>query len=144
MTNINAEYAGSAASVVWTYSAATLDLSAHTRNITITPSMDVIDATAGQDQSRQFLPSFVGYEYSWEGLAQGTAGTVGVNMSTALAAGVTGTITVGPFGATAGYLRYQMPAFSRGLVHTMPYADVSTLSCTFATASGGTATVGTF
>ena len=144
MTNIGAEYAGSAASVVWTYGAAgTLDLSPHTRSITITPAMDTIDVTAGQDQSKQFIPSFVAWTYQWEGVAQGTTSAAGTVIATALQPGTTGTITVCPYGNTAGYLRYQMPAFTGGAVHSMPYADVVTLSCTFTTNSGGTATVGT-
>jgi len=144
MTNIGAEYAGSAASVIWTYGALSLDLSPHTRSVTITPTMDTIDATAGQDQSRQFIPSFVSYEYSWEGVAQGTTSSYGTIIAKALEAGTSGTITVGPFGTTSTYLKYTMPAFSRGCVHAMPYSDVATLSCTFATSSGGTATVTTF
>lgn len=138
MSNISAEYAGSAAYIEWIYPSGTLNLSPHTRNVTVTPTMDTIDATAGQDASRQFLPSFVSYEVSWEGVAQGTASNAGSTIAQALEAGVSGTVNIGPYGTAATYLKYTMPAFSRGCVHTMPYADVVTLSCTFATSSGGT------
>jgi hypothetical protein len=144
MSNIGAEYAGSAASVIWTYGTLTLDLSAHTRSITITPAQDVIDVTAGQDQSRQFIPSFTSWTYAWEGVAQGTTSSLGTIIATALQPATTGTITVGPYGTASGYLKYQLPAFTGGAVTTMPYSDVVTISCTFTANSGGTALVTTF
>ena len=143
MANIGAEYAGSAASVVWTYGTLTLDLSPHTRSITITPAQDTIDVTAGQDQSKQFIPSFTSWTYQWEGVAQGTTSAAGTVIAMALQPGTTGTITVHPYGTTAGYLKYTLPAFTGGAVMSMPYADVVTLSCSFTANSGGTATVGT-
>ena len=144
MANIGAEYAGSAAVVNWiTATYGTIDLSPHTRTITVTPAMDTIDVTAGQDASKQFIPSFVSWTYQWEGVAQGTTSGVGTQLAYAMQPGTTGTINVYPFGTAVGYLKYSMPAFTGGLVHSMPYADVVTLSCTFTTNSGGTATVGT-
>jgi hypothetical protein len=136
-----AEYAGSAAIVQWIHSAGTLLMSAETRSVSVTPSQDTIDATAGQDTSKQFLPSFTSWDVSWEGVAQnGTAGTV---YATALQPGNVGTLNVYPFGSAGSALKYSMPAFSKGAAIAMPYADVTTISTSWQTNSGGTMTVGT-
>jgi hypothetical protein len=118
-------------------------LSPYTRNITITPAQDTIDVTAGQDQSKQFIPSFTSWTYAWDGVAQGTTSTLGVTMGSALQPVTTGTITVCPYGTTTGYSKYTMPAFTGGAVMAMPYAGVVTISCSFTANSGGTATFGT-
>src|SRR5512143_1209258 len=130
-----AEYAGSAVVVQWIYSAGTLLMSAETRTCTITPSQDTIDATAGQDTAKQYLPSFTSWDVSWEGVAQnGTAGTV---YATALQPGNLGTLNIGPFGTAGSALKYSMPAFSKGAAISMPYADVVTISTSWQTSSGG-------
>ena len=137
-----AEYAGSATSVQWIWSGGTLNISADTRSVSVTPAMETIDATAGQDTSKQYLPSFTDWEVTWEGVAQnGTAGTV---YSQAMLPGANGTIIVGPFGTAGSALKYTMPAFCMGAAIAMPYSDVTTISATWKTASGGTLTAGTF
>jgi hypothetical protein len=137
-----AEYAGSATVVQWIWSGGTLNMSADTRSVSITPAMETIDATAGQDTSKQFLSSFTDWDVSWDGVAQnGTAGTV---YSQALAPGVLGTLTIGPYGTAGSALKYSMPAFCQGAAISMPYSDVTTISSSWKTASGGTMVAGTF
>ena len=137
-----AEYAGSAVVVQWIWSGGTLLMSPETRTCTVTPSQDTIDATAGQDTSKQFLSSFTSWDVSWDGVAQnGTAGTV---YATALQPGNLGTLNIGPYGTAGSALKYSMPAFAKGAAITMPYADVTTISTSWQTSSGGTMTVGTW
>ena len=137
-----AEYAGSAVVIQWIHGSGTLTMSGETRSCNITPSQDTIDATAGQDTTKQYLPSFTSWDVSWDGVAQnGTAGTV---YATTLAPGALGTVIIGPFGTAGSALKYSMPAFSKGVTIQMPYADVTTISTSRQTASGGTMTVGTF
>ena len=137
-----AEYAGSASVTQWIWSGGTLNLSAETRNVSVNTSMDTIDATAGQDVNKVYLPSFSSVEIAWDGVAQnGTAGTV---YSQALLAGNLGTLNVGPYGTAGSSVKYSMPAFCLGLSTTMPYADVVTVSTSWQTASGGSLTTSTW
>ncbi len=138
-----AEYAGSAVYVQWIHSGGTLVLSGETRTCSVTPTTDTIDATAGSDVNKVFLPSFVEWEVSWEGVAQEntTVATSGTAYAQALTPGRQGTVNVGPFGTAGSALKYSMPAFCRGGAITMPYADVTTVSTSWQTSSGGSMTV---
>lgn len=137
-----AEYAGSALALSWITSAGTLDLAPHTRQFTITPDQTTIDATAGSDVNRQFLPSFVDYQISWQGVAQD--GTSGTALAQRLKAGVTGTLIAGPAGTVAGEVKFTIPAFSLGATYDVPYADVVTLAADFQVSSGGAVTIGAY
>ncbi|MBK9497762.1 MAG: hypothetical protein IPO08_25270 [Xanthomonadales bacterium] len=135
------EYAGSASVVQWITSAGTLAMSGDTRSLTITPSQDTIDSTAGSDTSKQFIPSFTTWDVSWEGVAQdGTAGTA---YMARLAPSTAGTLKVWPFGTAGSASLFTMPAFSMGAAISMPYSDVTTISANWSQSSGGTATWGT-
>lgn len=135
------EYAGSANVIQWITAAGTLAMSGDTRTLTITPSQDTIDATAGQDTSKQFLPSFTTWDVSWEGVAQN--GTADTAYMAQLAPSMSGTLKVYPYGTAGSSSLFTMPAFSKGGAITMPYADVTTISASWSQASGGTATWGT-
>jgi hypothetical protein len=136
-----AEYAGSAAVVTWVYSGGTLNMSADTRTVSVNTSMDTIDATAGQDVNKVYLPSFASVEITWEGVAQdSTQGTV---YAQALKNGNLGTVNVSPYGTAGSALKYSMAAFCLGLSTSMPYADVVTLSTSWQTASGGSLNITT-
>lgn len=141
-----AEYMGSAVVVSWVWSGGTLTLSGETRNCAVTPTQDTVDATAGSDPNRQYLPSFVDWTITWDGVAQNnaTAATAGTAYAQALLPGNTGTVTVGPYGTASNSLRYQMPAFSQGASITAPYADVVTVATSWRTSSGGTMSVGNY
>jgi hypothetical protein len=136
-----AEYAGSANVIHWVTTAGTLLMAGDTRSLTITPTQDTIDATAGSDASRQFLPSFTAWDVAWDGVAQN--GTAGTAYMAQLAPGVSGTLRVYPFGSAGSASVFTMPAFSNGGAISLPYADVATISTSWKTASGGTATWGT-
>ena len=138
-----AEYAGSACVVQWITSGGTLTISGETRKLGVTPSMDTIDATAGQDVNKVFLPSFTEWEVSWDGVAQDnvTPATSGTAYAQAMKPGVLGTVNVGPFGTAGSALKYSMPAFCLGAAIDIPYADVVTLSTGWKTSSGGSMTV---
>ena len=137
-----AEYAGSASVTQWIWASGTLSLSAETRSVSVNTSMDTIDATAGQDVNKVYLPSFASVEIAWEGVAQdGTAGTV---YAQALKNGNLGTINIGPYGTAGSALKYSMPAFCLGLSTSMPYADVVSLSTSWQTASGGSLSITTW
>jgi len=139
-----AEYAGSAVVVQWIHSGGTLSMQGECRSCGVSSSMETIDATAGSDISKVFLPSFAEWEVTWEGVAQDntTAATSGTAYTTALAVGKLGTVIVGPFGTAGSAVKYTMPAFCQGHSTNIVYNDVVTLSTSWKTSSGGSMTVG--
>lgn len=137
-----AEYAGSVMALSWIHPNGTADLAAHSRQFTLTPTQTTIDATAGSDANRQYLPSFVDYAPSWQGVAQdGTSGTI---FAQALKAGINGTLIYGPQGTATGAPKYTVPAFSLGLVTDSPYADVTTWACEWQVTAGQSVTIGAY
>jgi len=140
-----AEYAGSANYIQWITTAGTLVMSGETRSLQITPSQETIDATAGQDTSKQFLPSFTTWDVSWEGVAQDHTGTAiaGTVYHSRLAPGTNGTLKVYPYGTAATSALFTMPAFAKGPAMSSPYSDVVTIATSWSVSSGGTATWGT-
>lgn len=141
-----AEYAGSAVVVTWVWSGGTLNMAGECRSCAVNTSMDTIDATAGSDVNRVYLPSFSSVEITWEGVAQEntTAATSGTAYAQALKAGNLGTLTVGPYGTATNSLKYSMPAFCLGLSTTLPYADVATVSTSWQTSSGGSLSISNY
>jgi len=119
------EFAGSAAYLGWVYSGGTITFHADMRTFDWTPTLNFIDATAGQDTFENILPSYgVGGDFSAELLAQ-VDGTV---LATALARQTKGTVIYGPEGTASGKLKYSIPAYSEGPQWSSPFDDVTTIS----------------
>lgn len=120
-----AEYAGSAMYLGWKYSGGTIALKPDFRTFGWAPTMNFIDATAGSDTYEQLIKSFgTGGEFSVELLAQ----TGGTALAAALDRGTKGTVIYGPYGNTAGYLRYLIPSYSTGPQWNSPFNDVTTVT----------------
>jgi len=142
-----AEYAGSACVIQWiqnrTGAPGTLDLSAHTRSVTVESTQETIDATAGQDANLNFLTSFVDWTVTWNGVAQNNAASLGTSIGSALQPGVAGTVVVEPFGTAVGGEKYTLPAFVSSSSHEFPYDDVAVLTAEWKPSAGQTMTYGT-
>jgi hypothetical protein len=121
------EYVGSQCYVSWVWSGGTIELYTDARNFSYTPSVDLVDATAGADISRRRLLSFKDGQASLSALAQ-YDGTAFVN---ACAEGRSGTLTWGLSGTVSGRPKSVMPAFSQGVTQTAPYSDVATYDVTW-------------
>lgn len=119
------EYAGSAMYLGWKHSGGTVTMQTNARTFSWAPTMNFIDATAGADTYEVLLTSYgTGGEFSVETLAQ-TAGTA---LAAALDRGKKGTVIYGPYGNTAGNLRYLIPSYSTGPQWSSPFNDVTTLT----------------
>lgn len=134
-----AEYVGSAAVLQWIWSGGTVSLTPDFRNIQWAPSLDYIDATAGQDTTRQRLPSFK--DATLSATMVGQSGTAS-DYAAALDAGVSGTVIYGPSGTVAANRKITMPAYAGGLQFTSPYDDVTETSIEFT--ANGAYTLGTY
>ena len=132
------EFAGSALVATWTTSTGTTNLQTDFRNVSYTPSLELIDATAGADQYRQSLPSFSGAEFSFAGIFPNT-GTI---LQAQLKEGMIGTILYQPAGTALGFTKITMPAISMGAAYNQPYNDIVEIACTF-TVYNGTVVYGT-
>ena len=120
-----AEYAGSAAYIAWIHAGGTTTLHQDQRTFDWTPTLNFIDATAGQDTYENLFPSYgVGGDFSTELLAQ-SDGTVIIN---SLDRGARGTVVFGPEGSVAGKIKYSIPAYSEGPQWATPFDDVVTIT----------------
>lgn len=121
------EYSGSAVYMIWVTASGTATLSGHQRTVSLNPTTEFIDATAGSDTYRVKIPSFTDIRVSYSGLAQ----TGGTALEDLLVEGTEGTITLGPEGTAAGKRKYTIGAFSHGVQYNMPYSDVTEMSVEF-------------
>ncbi len=132
------EYLGSIAIISWVYATGTIALNTEFRTWKYTPSVEMVDATAGADVNRRRIVSFKDGAVALSMLMQS-------NMSSAdysgLVEGQLGTITYSPAGTVAGALKLTIPAISQGVAINESYNDVVSLD--IAWQQNGARTVGT-
>lgn len=121
------EFSGSALVFQWIWSGGTATLSGDQRTVSLSPSVDFADTTAGSDARRTRLPTLKDASVSYSGLAQGG----GTATEDALAEGNQGTIILQPEGTAAGKRKYTIGAFSQGAKYNYPYSDVVEMTCDF-------------
>jgi len=126
-----ADYSGSALVVTWAYGTGTYTLTGDQRNFSYTPSIDLIETTAGADSNKNYISGPKDGQAQFEALMQtGTAAT-GTAIYSTLTEGNSGTLTWSPEGITATKPKYTMPAISLGASFGYPYADVVSVSVPF-------------
>jgi hypothetical protein len=133
----NNEYVGSASALSWTTTNGTTDLWAEGRNVTYTPSIDLIDATAGADTYKRKLASYKDASLTVANVAQ----TDGTLLVAQCPEGQVGTMLYYPAGTAVGREKVTMPAISMGVTRTSPYNDVVTYGLSFS--SNGPVVYGT-
>lgn len=114
-------FSGSALYLAWVYSGGTVTLQGDFRQFEWTPSLSLIDSTAGADTFREYIPGI------------GESGNIALSMVMqqngtaliqALAKGNQGTLIYGPEGTASGKPKSTIPAISKGPAYTQPYDDV--------------------
>lgn len=118
---------GSAAYVEWIHGAGTAVMNTDARNMTYTPSVDLIEVTAGADADKTYEPSIKSGTFSIDTLLQSAATT----LVTATLEGTKGTIKYYPEGTVTGKPLKTFPAICMGAVMSSPYADVTTFNCSW-------------
>ena len=126
------EITGKNLKVDWIYTdgtvtGGTIVLNTDYRTLSINPSIDLADTTAGADNDKTYIATIKDATIEWSGLYQ-SKGTV---LAAALEAGIGGTLVVYPEGTTSGNVKESYPAIAMGAKMTYPYADVVEISCTF-------------
>ena len=119
--------AGSTMVLQWIYSGGTISFAADERSVAWTPSVETIDATAGADTVRKRIISFKDATASVSLLDQtNAAGT-----ASALDAGVSGTLIIGPEGTATGKRKITFPSISQGAKYSWPFDNVAEITCDF-------------
>lgn len=119
--------AGSTMVLQWIYSGGTISFAADERSVSWSPSVETVDATAGADTVRKRLTTFKDATASISMVDQtNAAGT-----ASALDAGVSGTLIIGPEGTATGKRKITFPSFSQGAKYSWPFDGVAEITCDF-------------
>ena len=111
----------------WVWSGGTTSLAADYRTCTWTPTIDLVDTSAGADQSRTRIATIKDATAAFT-LVNQSGGTA---IKAALSPGIGGTLIIGPEGTATGKTKITMPALCNGATIEYPYADLSIMTCTF-------------
>ena len=118
---------GKDAVISWVWTGGTLNLATDYRSVSVKENVDTAETTAGADTHKTYLATIKSATIDYSALfpSGGTA------LYAALAAGMSGTLTVAPEGTASGKVSHAYPAISLGATYDTPYADVVTVNCTF-------------
>jgi len=131
-----ASYVGSSLILNWITAAATTSLSGDARTFTQNETIDTVDATAGADTQKQWLPGPKDRTANLTYLhQQGTADIV------LTYPGQIGTLDVYPQGSSTGSPKYSYPFLVNSYAKSIPYAGV--VEHTIGFLSYGSAVLGT-
>ena len=113
--------------IKWVYSGGTVVLSGDYTQFTDTPSVELLDESAGADEHRTYVPRLKDSSYAFSARHQdgGTA------LLTALDAGTSGTLIWSPEGTVTAKPKITTPAISQGASMNIPYGGLVEISCTF-------------
>ena len=118
---------GKDAYISWVWTGGTLNLNTDYRSVSVKENVDTAETTAGADTHKTYLPTIKSATIDYSGLFP----TGGTALYAALAAGMSGTLTVAPEGTASGKVSHAYPAICMGATYDTPYADVVTVNCTF-------------
>lgn len=118
---------GKDAYISWVWTGGTLNLATDFRTLALNESVDTAETTAGADTHKTYLATIKSASIDYSGLFP----TGGTTLYAALAAGMSGTLTVAPEGTASGKVSHAYPAICLGAKFNVPYADTVEVSCTF-------------
>lgn len=111
----------------WIHSSGTVVLSGDYTQFTDTPSVELLDESAGSDEYRTYVARLKDSSYSFSARYQ-SAGSALIN---SLVMGASGTLVYHPEGTAGGKVKRTIPAISQGASVNIPYAGLVEISCTF-------------
>ncbi len=124
-------YSGSALQVTWTQGSGTNIVSGDQTTFDYTPSVDLSDQSSGADTNKKYLKLLLDGQASMTSYFQSGTNLRGTATWATLTEGLSGTLMWQPEGTAAGKPKYTMPAISKGVGFSHPYADKSTASCSW-------------
>jgi hypothetical protein len=126
-----ADFSGSALDVKWQYGTGTYTLTGDQRTFSYTPSIDLIETTAGADANKNYISGPKDGQAQFEALMQTGTALTGTAMYSTLNEGNAGTLVWSPEGTATTKPKYTMPAISLGVSYGYPYSDAVTTSVSF-------------
>ena len=116
-----AAFSGSALHLSWVWSGGTVTLHGDFRQFSWTPTLSLVESTAGSDTFREFIPGIgEGGDISCSMVMQ----SGGTALIAALARGNAGTQIYGPEGTATNAPKSTIPAISKGPSYSQPYDDI--------------------
>jgi hypothetical protein len=113
--------------IQWIYSGGTVVLSGDYTQFTDTPSVELLDESAGADEVRTYVARLKDRTMSFSARHQ----SGGTALLAALDEGTSGTIIWSPEGTVAGKAKNTIAAISQGASINIPYSNLVEISCTF-------------
>ena len=126
-----AGYTGVSMDIKWLYAAGTTSLSGDYRSLDYTPSIDMVDQSAGADTNKTYITALKDGRVSLTAVFQSGNVAGGTAMAAVLAEGNSGTLIWSPEGTAATKPKYTIPAISMGASFAYPYNDLVVLTCDF-------------
>ena len=126
-----ATYMGSALHISWIQAAATTTLTGDHKSFTYTPSQDYIDASAGADANKTYLPGIKDGNATFNANFQGGTNSGGTTTFATLEEGSLGTVKWSPEGTATTMAYYQIPAYAQGAQLSYPYAGIVEVTVNF-------------
>lgn len=116
-----AEYSGTACVIQW-FTGGTITLQGDFRTLKFMPGVALYEGTAGSDTHQSFVVGVKNSKVDVSLVMQ--SGGTAADFGTALAEGVSGTLTIGPEGTATGNRKFTIPAISMGAQINIPYNNV--------------------
>lgn len=125
-------FSGSALYAEWIYGGGTVVLSGQQRSVQLTPSINLHNATAGDDADEDYLTGTKDATISYAGVMPKVGDDPSyIDVEDALVEGTSGTLIFGPEGTATGKRKYTIPAISQGPQMNFPYNDIVEISNEF-------------
>ena len=121
------EFTGKDMYIAWVHSGGTVVLSSDYRTAAYTPTVDLVDASAGNDTHKTYLVALKDGKFAVTFLGQ----TDGETDISGLAEGTGGTLMVGPQGSASGKPKRTIPAISMGAQRNYPYNEIVEINVEF-------------
>jgi hypothetical protein len=114
-------YLGKNLDVKWIDGSGTITISGNQTAFDYTPSIALVDQTAGADTNKTYLTSVKDGKASLSALFHGGTVTGGTVTTSRLAEGTEGTLIWSPEGTASGKPKYTIPAISTGAAFSYPF-----------------------
>ena len=123
-----AGYIGSANVVTWIQAAATTVLTGDHKSFTYTPSINLVDETAGADAQKNYLVGVKDGNATFNGVWQSGAGAGGTLTTSTLTEGNIGTLEYEPLGTAGTQPNISFKAISQGVALSSPYDNLTEIT----------------
>jgi hypothetical protein len=117
-------FAGSSIVIGWQQSAATTTITGDHKSFTFTPSINLINSTAGADANATYIAGVKDGTWTFNSNLQTGTASGGTSTFSTLAEGNLGTLWVYPEGSTAGKTCWRYPSIAQGAAFSFPYDNV--------------------